>query len=203
MAEAKDRAERFSNVDWLTGLYNRRHLDQLVPQEIARARRYNRPMSLMIIDADHLKEVNDNLGHLLGDQLLTHIAEVLQEQVRTVDSVVRYGGDEFIVIMPDTDSEGALIPAERIRSLMDGYEVSANGISVRTSVSGGLATFPRDADEPLGLMARADLALYASKRGGRNRITVYHDELPRDRVALPRAGEEERTRQPAELEVVE
>src|SRR5207249_9284281 len=106
-------------VDWLTGLYNRRHLDQLVPQEIARARRHNRPMSLMIIDADHLKEVNDNLGHLVGDQLLTHIAEVLQDQVRTVDSVVRYGGDEFIVLMPEPVPEGAMIPAEGIRAVMD------------------------------------------------------------------------------------
>lgn len=192
MADAKDRAERFSSVDWLTGLYNRRHLDTLVPQEIARARRHDRPVSLMIADADHLKEVNDTLGHLLGDQLLIHIAEVLLAQVRLVDTVIRYGGDEFIVIMPETDSEGALIPAERIRASMDGYEVSASGITVRTSISVGIASFPIDADEALGLLARADQALYISKRSGRNRVTLYRPDLPTERTPLAR-----------ELEVVE
>jgi diguanylate cyclase (GGDEF)-like protein len=197
MADAKDRAERFSSVDWLTGLYNRRHLDTLVPQEIARARRHDRPVSLMIVDADHLKDVNDTLGHLLGDQLLIHIAEVLMEQVRLVDTVIRYGGDEFIVIMPDTDTEGAMIPAERIRAAMDGYEVTANGVSVRTSISAGLAAFPIDAEDAIGLMARADAALYVSKRSGRNRITIYHPDLPTDRTPIPR---ETRV---AELETVE
>lgn len=192
MADAKDRAERFSSVDWLTGLYNRRHLDTLVPQEIARARRHDRPVSLMIADADHLKDVNDTLGHLLGDQLLIHIAEVLLEQVRLVDTVVRYGGDEFIVIMPDTDPEGALIPAERIRAAMDGYEVTANGVTVRTSISAGLAAFPTDAEDAVGLLARADAALYMSKRSGRNRVTIYRPDLPTDRTPLAR-----------ELEVVE
>lgn len=145
IAEAKDRAERTSNVDWLTGLYNRRHLDTLVPQEISRARRQARPVSLMILDADHLKEVNDNLGHIMGDQFLIHIAEVLVAQMRLVDTVVRYGGDEFVVVMPDTDAAGAYIPAERIRAAMDGYEVKANEVSVATSVSIGIACFPDDA----------------------------------------------------------
>jgi diguanylate cyclase (GGDEF)-like protein len=176
MAEDKERAERFSSVDWLTGLYNRRHLEYILPQEIARARRHGRPVSLLIVDADHLKEVNDQLGHLQGDQLLTHVAEVLTAQVRLVDTVIRFGGDEFVVIMPDTESESAMIPAERIRAAMSGYPVSAHGLTVNASISAGLATFPIDAEDGPTLLACADAALYVSKRNGRDRITIYQPE---------------------------
>ncbi|MBI4212756.1 MAG: GGDEF domain-containing protein [Chloroflexi bacterium] len=176
MSEEKERAERFSSVDWLTGLYNRRHLEFILPQEIARARRHERPVSLMIVDADHLKEVNDNLGHLMGDQLLIHVAEVLSAQVRLVDTVIRFGGDEFAVIMPDTGVEGASIPAERIRAAMSGYALTASGITVKASISAGLASFPEDADDGPALVACADAALYVSKRNGRDRVTLYRPE---------------------------
>jgi diguanylate cyclase (GGDEF)-like protein len=129
---------------------------------------------------------------------LTHIAEVLLEQMRVVDTVIRYGGDEFIVIMPDTDSDGALIPAERIRAAMDGYPITANGVTVRASLSSGIASFPRDAQDGMGLLARADQALYHSKRSGRNRVTVYHPDLPTDHTPIPRTADEAR-----ELETVE
>lgn len=177
IVEAKERAELSSNVDSLTGLYNRRHLDTLLPQEIERARRHDRPLSLLMIDSDHLKEVNDTLGHLYGDQLLIDIAQALAEQVRLVDTVVRFGGDEFVVVMPDTDSEGAQLPANRIREAMDDHEIRANGTAVRTTISLGLATFPDDAEDAPTLLNKADIALYASKRGGRNRVTIYHPSL--------------------------
>ena len=177
MSEEKQRAEKFSSIDWLTGLYNRRHLEFILPQEIARARRHDRPVSLLIVDADHLKEVNDQLGHLMGDQLLVHVAEVLAAQVRLVDTVIRFGGDEFVVIMPDTDAEGASIPAERIRASMSGYELEAHGVTVKASISAGLATFPIDADNGPTLVDCADSALYVSKRNGRDQITIYRPEF--------------------------
>ncbi|MSQ23109.1 MAG: GGDEF domain-containing protein [Chloroflexi bacterium] len=176
MAEQMERSELYSNVDWLTGLYNRRHLEFVLPQEIARAHRNGRPVSLLIVDADHLKAVNDNLGHLMGDQLLTHISEVMKLQMRLVDTVIRFGGDEFVIIMPDTDSAGAFIPSERIRAVMSGYELSADGIAVETSISAGLVTFPEDAQDGSSLLAAADSALYVSKRDGRDRVTVYRPE---------------------------
>jgi diguanylate cyclase (GGDEF)-like protein len=176
---AKDRIEAFAKIDWLTGVYNRRHFDGLAQQELARAERYQRPLSLLIIDSDHLKAVNDRLGHQVGDQLLRELAAVITQQCRGSDTVIRYGGDEFVVLLPETDAFGAAFLGERIRVSVEEYaQAVPDGQELRTTVSVGVASFPDHAADERQLLYRADSALYRSKELGRNRTTTYSDELP-------------------------
>ncbi len=203
--QAKDRIEAFSKTDWLTGVYNRRHLDALASQEISRAERYQRPLSLLIIDSDHLKAVNDAMGHQAGDQLLVDIARIISQRCRVSDTVIRYGGDEFVVLLPETDSMGAGFLGERIRRAIEQHALDVpNDQHMRTTVSVGVASFPTDAADARELLANADSALYRSKQAGRNRTTTYSGELlleppdefeaaellPRARGAPPEGGQQ-------------
>jgi diguanylate cyclase (GGDEF)-like protein len=177
--EARDKAEQFSRIDWLTGLHNRRHLDYLLAQEVNRAERYQRPLSLLLIDSDNLKGVNDTYGHPAGDQLLVTLAGLLRGEARLSDAIVRYGGDEFVVLLPDTDQNGARFLAERLRTAIEGAGFTWQGRRVPITVTVGVASFPQDAADAAELMARADAAMYAGKRAGRNRVVAARD------VALP------------------
>src|SRR5207249_220853 len=139
----KDRIEAFAKIDWLTGVYNRRHWDSLASQEVSRAERYQRPLSLLIIDSDHLKAVNDRLGHQAGDQLLIELAAIITQQCRVSDTVIRYGGDEFLVLLPETDSAGAGYLGERIRMAVDEFSLELDdGQDLTTTVSVGVASYP-------------------------------------------------------------
>ena len=172
IVEARDKVENFSKIDWLTGLYNMRYFDALAAQEMARAERFGRPMAILMIDSDHLKVINDTFGHQVGDRLITDMAKYITAQCRVSDTVVRYGGDEFIVLLPDTDSMGARYLAERIRASMEAYELPVTR-RVPTTVSIGVASFPEDARGVMGLLACADASLYHSKSAGRNRVTAF------------------------------
>jgi diguanylate cyclase (GGDEF)-like protein len=185
IADAKEKVENFSKVDWLTGLYNMRHFDILSAQELARAERYTRPLSLLLLDSDHLKVVNDSYGHQMGDQLIADVARIVSQQARASDTVIRYGGDEFIVLLPETDSVGARFLAERIRQAVEGHLLDAGGRPVGTTVSIGIAAFPRDAQDAIGLLARADAALYTSKETGRNRVTTYTEGMTGGQLHTP------------------
>jgi diguanylate cyclase (GGDEF)-like protein len=166
--------------DELTGLYNRREFDRLLGEEIARSKRTGRPMSLILLDLDRFKSVNDSRGHPVGDVVLQHASNVLRRQVRVIDRVARYGGDEFTLILPETVAKGALLVANRLAQIIaeepcrvPGEDLGVPGVAVSFSL--GVAEFPSDAGNPEDLIMRADQALYASKALGRGRATLFRD----------------------------
>jgi diguanylate cyclase (GGDEF)-like protein len=164
-----------ATVDKLTNLYFRSHFEQRMKEEIQRAQRYGSSLSLLMMDIDHFKKFNDTYGHAVGDEVLRHVAGVIKTSVRQdLDIPCRYGGEEMVVLLPETDEVGAAIFAERIRKSVDEALVDTHdhkGLHVTISI--GVATIPKMATTSLELMERADMALYASKRGGRNQVTVY------------------------------
>jgi two-component system cell cycle response regulator len=168
------RLEALAHTDPLTQVLNRRALTLRLTAELERSRRYESVLSLLLIDLDHFKLVNDNHGHLVGDEVLRGVARLLAAAVRSVDLVARYGGEEFVVVLPETSLEGALIFAERVREqIAEQAFVGAGGRSLQLTVSIGVATFPSNGVEMVEeLFARADEALYQSKAGGRNRVVV-------------------------------
>jgi diguanylate cyclase (GGDEF)-like protein len=174
--------EEQSITDGLTSLKNRRFFDERLPEEFRRAQRYSDPVSLMMIDLDHFKEVNDRYGHQMGDVVLRDAAEVIKASVRDPDICARYGGEEFAVILPKTHMGGALIVAERVwrglKNKVYRQEVPAVGqaavAEVRVTASLGLAFFPsKDILSAELLVKFADEALYQAKRSGRNNICLY------------------------------
>ncbi len=163
-------------TDKLTGLRNRRLFDQYLTDEIARARRGNDPLALLMIDIDHFKHINDTLGHIVGDQVLQTLGRLLFGQLRQVDVAVRYGGEEFVILLPNTDPRGAKLVAERIRRVIADHPLRlTDGREVSLTVSIGIASYQGADDTPMRLVERSDLALYAAKQAGRNRVTSYDD----------------------------
>ena len=165
-------------TDALTGLFNRRHMQMVLANERRRAERYHHPLSVIMLDVDEFKSYNDTYGHVQGDVLLKRIAGILQSQVRGVDSVGRFGGEEFIVVMPETPPTEAYQAAERLRlavaqTIFPGFADDPEPTVFKT-ISLGVATFPDVTDDTQALVALADSALYRAKRGGRNQ-TVQAD----------------------------
>lgn len=159
--------------DQLTGLYNHREFYRLLGEELARSLRYGHQVSLLMLDIDYFKRVNDTYGHLAGDQVLRRLPELIRGQLRASDIPCRYGGEEFGVILPETAGAQALEVAERIRSVVAGEPIALpDGGSLRLTVSLGIATFPGGRANEERLVSAADLALYQAKRTGRNRICV-------------------------------
>jgi two-component system, cell cycle response regulator len=171
------RLEALAHTDPLTQVLNRRALTLRLTAELERSRRYDSVLSLLLIDIDHFKRINDTHGHLVGDEVLREVARLLAAAVRSVDLVARYGGEEFVVVLPETSLEGALIFAERVREQMAETQFpGAAGRSLSLTVSIGVATFPSGGVETVEeLFARSDEALYRSKAGGRNRVVVGMD----------------------------
>jgi len=172
-----ERAEERASRDSLTDLYNHRTFYALLRDEVARTRRVNRPLSLLMLDVDHFKNVNDTLGHQAGDAILRGLSDLLVKQVRAVDRVCRYGGEEFTVIMPETDAAVAMQIAERLRYLVERQPFDIDdGKTTGITVSVGVATYPQHVDSPDGIVRAADVALYAAKQAGRNRVSRYDAE---------------------------
>ena len=157
---------RLSQQDDLTGLLNRRRTAELIENEIQRASRYDTIFSAILMDIDHFKAVNDRFGHQAGDEVLIKITEVIRSMVRATDFVGRWGGEEFLIILPETDMGGGLSLAEKIRT---GLESAYLGEIGRRTASFGVTAF-RSGDDIGAIIARADAGLYAAKRGGRNRV---------------------------------
>ena len=177
-AELHQRALDQAATDALTGLYNRRVLDARLAEEIQRTRRLNQVFSLLLLDLDNFKLLNDRHGHVFGDSVLRTLAGVLRLQARDIDLVARYGGEEFVFILPATDGSGARLVAERVRQAVAETVFSlAGGERVPVTVSIGIATFPENADNAEALVAHADHALYTAKNAGRNRVVLYRDTL--------------------------
>ncbi|HEU0186709.1 MAG TPA: diguanylate cyclase [Gallionellaceae bacterium] len=157
--------------DGLTKLLNHRTFYTLLEKEVARAQRYEKPLSLLMLDIDHFKRVNDTYGHVAGDMILAGLSSVISSQVRNVDSVCRYGGEEISVILPETALETAMQMAERIRSATDGHRFDiGEEQSIGITVSLGVASLPPHETSVEKLVAAADKALYEAKEGGRNRV---------------------------------
>lgn len=171
LREANLKLERLAHTDSLTGLANRRQFIALAQTEIARARRSGRPVSLVVCDIDLFKQINDGFGHATGDKAIRHVAERLVETVRMVDMVARFGGDEFVVLLPDLRQEEARLVAERLREcLVSNPLVLEDGQPVPITLSLGVATL-QEGDKGLeDLFHRADIGLYEAKGSGRNRV---------------------------------
>lgn len=170
--------------DELTGLFNRRSFNQEVPREMERFRRFAQPFSLLMLDLDHFKDFNDTHGHSAGDQALRDVAGILLDSARLYDRVVRYGGEEFAIILPQTSSAEACAVAERIREALARHRVDYLGQDLGpVTVSIGLALFPRDALDMAGLVQSADQALYSAKKR-RNCVEQYSDKRSHRRYIL-------------------
>jgi diguanylate cyclase (GGDEF)-like protein len=175
---ANKRLRKLSITDGLTDLFNHRHIHELLHEEFERTRRSGEPLAVAMLDLDRFKLVNDTYGHPTGDVILYETARILRETAREIDMVGRYGGEEFVVILPGTDEEAAAQFAERVREAVSEYVFRDEANEVKMTVSGGVASFPgTDIDHPDVLIKRADEALYAAREGGRNRI-VRTSEIP-------------------------
>ena len=163
--------QRLANQDVLTGCFNRRHFMALAAQELQRAMRYKRSLSFLMMDIDHFKGFNDQHGHQVGDQLLCSLVVLCQKQLRTVDIMGRYGGEEFVVLMPETSAAGALKASERLRTKIEKMKINTPAGKLSITVSMGLTSLERGFDEKEtldSLIKCADKALYAAKAAGRN-----------------------------------
>jgi diguanylate cyclase (GGDEF)-like protein len=174
-ASIVDRTERLrmlSTHDSLTGLYNRAYFDERLYEELLRARRYGRPLSVAIVDIDRFKQVNDQYGHLSGDAALRAFADHLRDSVRRTDIVARYGGEEFGLILPETTGEDAQLKLDRIREAVEARTIHLPRLAqaLNLTFSGGVASLPGDGDRVDDLVMRADARLLAAKASGRNRV---------------------------------
>jgi diguanylate cyclase (GGDEF)-like protein len=161
-----------SSADSLTGLRTRRFVDDVLNLEFLRARRYRSPLSLAMADLDHFKQVNDEFGHPAGDAVLRQVATTLQTLLRRTDLIGRYGGEEFLLLHPQSTASGATALAERIRQAVAALRVETPAGPIGVTVSLGVAEYDRQMESPEDLIAAADRALYAAKRAGRNRVVV-------------------------------
>jgi diguanylate cyclase (GGDEF)-like protein len=159
-------------VDAVTGLRARRFVDEVLNVEFLRARRYRTPLALVMADLDHFKRINDGSGHPAGDSVLRDLGSIFQGVVRRTDVAGRYGGEEFLLIHPQSTASGAAQMAERLRSAVEKARFAASGESFKVTISLGVAEYDRHMTSPRDLVAAADRALYAAKRGGRNRVMV-------------------------------
>ncbi len=174
--EMADRLEEIATRDGLTGLYNKQEILRLLEMELNRARRYHSRLSLMMLDLDHFKQINDSYGHQAGDIALGRVAELLTRHVRGIDHVGRYGGEEFCIVLPETSEIEAMEIAERIRRHLQEEPIQlGKGKVISLAISIGIAVFPQDATVGEKLIACADEALYQAKKEGRNKVKKYRD----------------------------
>jgi len=169
---AQKRLQKVAITDSLTGLLNRRQMQYLLDQELERFKRSGEPVSLMLMDFDHFKQLNDSRGHDAGDKVLQAFADILRQELRAQDLVARWGGEEFLVIMPQCTVSDALKTAERLRVALETYRgKSTGGADFEATVSIGVTDL-RQGDDAVTAVSRADRAMYQSKELGRNRVTA-------------------------------
>jgi diguanylate cyclase (GGDEF)-like protein len=166
-------AQQLASLDPLTGTFNRRTFIELAEKELSHARRVDAPVSLIMLDLDHFKRVNDTHGHLVGDHVLQHFADLVRTQLRQEDILVRFGGEEFCVLLPDVAGPGAVALAGRIRRVVEAAPLRVDGLEIAVTTSAGVAARIDEGPEGLDrLIGRADEALYVAKHRGRNRVAA-------------------------------
>jgi diguanylate cyclase (GGDEF)-like protein len=159
-----------ARTDDLTGLHNRRYFFELAEREFSLARRHGRALSLIMIDIDHFKRINDTFGHQSGDAVLAHVAQIAAAHRRTGDIVARYGGEEFVLLLPETTAEHALVVAEQLCRAVGAADLDTPGGRATLTISGGVAGLGADTQSLEELIRQADRAMYAAKAQGRNRV---------------------------------
>jgi len=167
--------------DALTGLFNLRELNRFLDYEMIKSRRYNHPFSILMIDVDNFKGVNDRFGHRIGDEILNQVAQALLSNVRGCDLAARYGGDEFIIVLPETAARQACVGGERLRKMVEAQSIQVtnkDGLSeeIVVTISMGVAEYPYDANTADSLIEKADQALYQAKHQGGNRVVRFYAE---------------------------
>lgn len=170
---AKEEAEKLAITDSLTGIYNRRFLEEKLSHELIRAKAYNRYLSIIMADIDHFKRINDTYGHKVGDEVLKALALILKANIRGDDTVARYGGEEFVILLSGASKYDAYRIAERIRVEVEETSFEEIGVPEKITVSFGISCFPEDGEDPIELLKKADQALYQAKTLGRNRVEVF------------------------------
>ena len=175
MRSAMSRIKEISETDELTGIYNVRAFTSLANYNHKQSIRYRQPYSIVMVDSDSLKKINDNFGHEAGNQLLKLTVTCIQQGLRETDVLARYGGDEFVLMLPQTGTDGAFEVAERVRNTIASTPLNTQGSKVTTTVSAGVATYPEHGKDLATVMNCADQALYTSKKSGRNRTSVSGD----------------------------
>jgi diguanylate cyclase (GGDEF)-like protein len=188
LLEANERLRVISQTDGLTGLYNRRYLEERLHEMFGHAARLNEPLSCVMCDLDRFKYVNDTYGHQAGDAVLREFALILKREVREIDRVGRYGGEEFMLLLPGAEQESAKQLAERVRKQVEAHTFSFKGGTLKRTASFGVATWPHPkAQDAEGLVRAADAALYVAKETGRNRAILFDtDEFNAHTAFKPR-----------------
>lgn len=172
--------ERKTVIDYLTGLYNKRYFDDALIREFNQAKRHKRNLSILLIDIDDFKKVNDNYGHGMGDEVLKNLAKIIQKNTRKEDTICRTGGEEFTLLLPDTPSEGAFKVGEKIRIEFNNEKLGSDFLSF----SGGVSVFPKDSDKAEEIVYLADKAMYYSKYLGKNQISIMNPNIREKTILL-------------------
>jgi diguanylate cyclase (GGDEF)-like protein len=165
-----DRVKQLAYLDGLTGIFNRRFFELRIMEEIERARRYGTGMAVIMADIDEFKRLNDEFGHVLGDEVLRQVSSLFHQQLRKVDVVCRYGGEEFGILLTQVNPEQAMVVAEKLRKMVEGWQFP--GVPRTVTISAGAATFPQHGTSRDGLVRAADSALYSAKQAGRNKVRL-------------------------------
>jgi diguanylate cyclase (GGDEF)-like protein len=172
LRELKGDLEHLSRTDPLTGLANRRDIYEKLEAEQSRCRRNGKIFSLIMADFDFFKQINDNYGHAAGDQFLVAVTQIFQSNLRKEDCCARWGGEEFLILLPETETENALKTAEKLRQRVADYTLEVQGAAIRATLSAGISTYRHNEEIDI-CIARADEALYQAKKNGRNQAIVY------------------------------
>lgn len=176
LEQANKELGRLSMTDGLTGLLNRGTWENHIDAEFERHRRYGHESALVMFDIDHFKPVNDTYGHLAGDEVIKHTAQIIRDNLRSSDRAGRYGGEEFGIILPETNAEGARVICERIRETIENATVQTDAAPIQYTISMGIAPLTNLPDNYMQWLQQADQALYAAKTGGRNQVRVFGDD---------------------------
>jgi two-component system, cell cycle response regulator len=165
-----DEIYRLTTIDGLTQVFNRRYFEDTLDRELSRSRRYQRTLSLVMIDVDHFKKINDSWGHLAGDHVLKEVARLIGSRIRREDVLARYGGEEFALVLPEIDHRGALVMAEKARKLVEKQLFTFDEVRIPVTISAGVASLQKKKDDGPELVRRADEKLYEAKKAGRNQV---------------------------------
>ena len=164
--------KQLSITDALTNLYNRRYFETTFAREFARAKRYNSQLSLVVVDIDWFKKINDTYGHSCGDYVLRELSWLMAENFRQTDIIFRYGGEEFVILLTETDGKSAIIPVERLRRAVEDNKFKFKGVELNVTISAGISS-NKDVNEVCQMFDNADKALYQAKEEGRNRVRTF------------------------------